>query len=125
MRGIIVGVLALFAVKASALSTWIQISSPTVVMFTDSGEKTARAVLHRFETLRRVFNDSKIAAAPAPVRVYVFAARRDFLEYEIDRNGAGFYHSGDDREFIVAYEDTALQRIASHEYLHMVIGHAS
>jgi len=126
MRGIIVCVLALFAVKANALSTtWIRISSPFVVMFTDSSEKTARAILRRFETLRRVFDESQIAAAPAPVRVYVFAARRDFLDYEIDRNGAGFYHSGDHREFIVAYEDTALQRIASHEYLHMVMDHVS
>ncbi len=119
-----IAILALLALPAAA-STWIKLSSPSVEIFTDSGEKTALAVLYRFETLHRVFDESRSAMSPAPVRVFIFSSRRDFMDYEIDRAAAGFYQSVDGRDLIVAFEDTALRRVASHEYLHMVIRHSS
>jgi len=118
-----IAILALLALPAAA--SWIQISSPSIEIFTDSGEKTALAVLHRFETLHRVFDDSRNVISPSPVRVFIFSSRRDFLDYEIDRAASGFYQSVDGRDLIVAFEDTGLRRIASHEYLHMVIRHSS
>jgi tetratricopeptide (TPR) repeat protein len=122
MRGI--AIVALFASTAGA-ATWIQIASPSIEIFTDSGEKTALAVLHRFATLHRVFDESRSAVSPTPVRVFIFSSRRDFLDYEIDRAVSGFYQPLDGRDLIVAFEDTGLRRIASHEYLHMVIRHSS
>jgi tetratricopeptide (TPR) repeat protein len=122
MRGI--AIIALFASTAGA-ANWIRISSPTIEIFSDCSEKTALAVLHRFETLHRVFDESRSAVSPAPVRVFIFSSRRDFLDYEIDRAASGFYQSVDGRDLIVAFEDTGLGRIASHEYLHMVIRHSS
>jgi tetratricopeptide (TPR) repeat protein len=116
--------LALLALPASA-DTWIRVSSPSTEIFTDSSVGTARAVLSRFETLHRVFSASRFDSSPARVRVFIFASRRDFLEYEITQNAAGFYRPGDDRDLIVAYEDTALKSVSSHEYLHMVMRHSS
>jgi tetratricopeptide (TPR) repeat protein len=123
MRGRLLA-LALFAVPTFAES-WVRVSSPHIEIFTDNGEKTARAVLHRFETLHRVFGESNIAASPAPLRVFIFSTRPDFMAYEIDERAAGFYTPGDDREFIVLYCDSALTSYASHEYLHRVVQHAS
>jgi tetratricopeptide (TPR) repeat protein len=118
-----IALLALFAIPAPA--SWIQISSPSIEIFTDSSEKTGLAVLHRFETLHRVFDESRSAASPAPVRVFIFSSNRDFLDYEINRAASGFYRSADGRELIVTFEDTGLRRTASHEYLHMVMRHSS
>jgi tetratricopeptide (TPR) repeat protein len=118
-----IALLALFASAAPA--SWIQITSPSIEIFTDSSERTALAVFHRFETLHRVFDESRSAVSPAPVRVFIFSSRRDFLDYEINRNASGFYQSADGHDLIVAFEDTSLRRIASHEYLHMVMRHSS
>jgi hypothetical protein len=122
MRGI--AIVALFASTTGA-GAWIRIASPSIEIFSDSSEKTALAVLHRFETLHRVFDESRSVISPAPVRVFIFSSRRDFLDYEINRAASGFYQSVDGRDLIVAFEDTGLRRIASHEYLHMVIRHSS
>jgi tetratricopeptide (TPR) repeat protein len=118
-------VLAVIATQASTASTWLRISSPTIEIFTDAGEKTARAVLRRFETLHRVFDDAHLAPSAAPARVFVFASRREYLEYEIDPATAGMYHAADGRDLIVAYEETDLRRVASHEFLHMAMRHSS
>lgn len=116
--------LALFALPICA-ETWIRVSSPPIEIFTDNGEKTARAVLRRFELLHRVFGESHIADSPVPLRVFVFSTRSDFMAYEISENAAGFYTPGDDRDFIVLFCDTALTSYASHEYLHRIVQHAS
>ncbi len=116
--------LALLAVPAAA-DTWIRVDSPSVEIFTDSSERVARAVLDRFTTLHRVFDESRFGSSSARLRVFIFTSRRDFLEYEIAQNAAGFYHPSGDRDLIVAYEDTALKNVTSHEYLHMVMQHSS
>ncbi len=117
--------LAVLAGKASSAETWIRVSSPPIEIFTDNGEKSARAVLHRFETLHRVFGESHIALSPAPLRVFIFSLRSDFLAYEIDKNAAAFYLPGDDRDFIVLYWGSALTSEASHEFLHRVVHQSS
>jgi tetratricopeptide (TPR) repeat protein len=117
--------LAILAGKASSAETWIRVSSPPIEIFTDNGEKSARAVLHRFETLHRVFGESHIALSPAPLRVFIFSSRSDFLAYEIDNHAAAFYLPGDDLDFIVLFWGSALTGNASHEFLHRVVEHAS
>jgi tetratricopeptide (TPR) repeat protein len=129
MRWGILCVLAMIAGKASAASpTWIRVSSPSIELFTDSGENTARAVLTRFETLHRIFHDlygRGVADSPAPVRVFVFNSPRDFEKYRIYSTMDGFYQTDGEQEFIVLDQGTALKRLAAHEYVHMVIHHAS
>jgi Flp pilus assembly protein TadD len=118
-------VLAAIAAQASATgSTWIRLSSPSIEIFTDCGENTALGVLHRFEALRRAFDDFHGAASRAPVRVFIFATRSDYLQYAIDRT-AGIYQSIDGQDQIVTYQEAALRRVASHEYLHLVMRHSS
>lgn len=89
--------LALLAVKANALSTWIRVSSSTAEIFTDGGESSARAILLRFETLNRIFSESNIAESPPRLRVFIFASERDFDKYRPRKATAGFYgNSGDE-----------------------------
>ena len=100
-------------------------SSPSAEVFTDCGEKTARAVLNRFEILRRVFRESSSGESPAPVKVFIFASLSEFEKYRPDNNSAGTYEPSSDQDFILLYENEALKRTASHEYLHMVMNHSS
>jgi tetratricopeptide (TPR) repeat protein len=116
--------LALVAVPAAA-ANWIQVSSPSIEIFTDTSENTARALLDRFETLHRIFRESNIAESPPHLRVFIFASERDFEKYRPSRSGAGFYTRGDDLDVIVLTNGNQLKYIASHEYLHRVIRHAS
>jgi tetratricopeptide (TPR) repeat protein len=126
MRRVIGCVIAFLAAEASApASTWIRVSSPSVEILTDGSQSTARAVLNRFETLRRIFRESYLGESAAPVRVFLFASEDEFQKYRAAPNLAGFYQHDEDRDFIVLYQVTALKRTASHEYLHMVMTHAS
>src|ERR1700722_14467649 len=125
MRCGMVCMLALFAVEASSADPWTRVSSPTIEIFTDGGEKTARDVLHRFETLQRVFDQSPIGIAPTPLRVFVFSSADEYRKFRVDPAATAFYLTGDDRDLIVLHTGVALERSASHEYLHMVMRHAS
>jgi tetratricopeptide (TPR) repeat protein len=116
--------LALFAVPAAA-ANWIQISSPSIEVFTDSSESSARALLDRFATLNRIFRESNIAETPPRLRVFIFASQRDFEKYRPTRGAAGFYRNDTDQDLIVLAGGNQVKYIASHEYLHRVIQHAS
>jgi tetratricopeptide (TPR) repeat protein len=118
-------VFALFALDASGASTWLRVASSSVEIFTDSGERAARTLLDRFETLRRVFEESHIAAPRAPLLVFLFSTADEYRKYRMDPAAAAFYRGGDDRDLIVLYEGNAFERTGSHEYLHMVVRHAS
>ena len=118
--------LAAMAGNASTLaSKWIRIISPQVDIFTDSGEPTARAILNRYESLRRVFPESYLANSPSPLRVFVFSSASEFEKYRTIPGTDGFYQPDEEEDFIVLNEGTALKRVATHEYLHMVMRHAS
>jgi Flp pilus assembly protein TadD len=117
--------LALFAVPAAAASTWLQISSPSIDIFTDAGENSARALLERFETLNRIFRESNVAPSPPRLRVFIFSSERDFEKFRPTPSTAGYFRGDDDQDVIVLAEGNQLKYIASHEYLHRVIQHAS
>ena len=123
------GTLCLLAVVAgganAASPTWLRVSSPSIEIFTDSGEATARAILKRFETLHRIFNDAYTADSPAPLRVFIFSSPREYQKYRANPASDDFYIADGDREFIVLEERASLRRAATHEYLHMVMHHAS
>ena len=99
-------------------------SSPSIDIFTDGGDE-ARALLERFETLGRIFRESNVAPSPPRLRVFIFSSERDFEKYRPAPSTAGFFRSDDDQDVIVLAEGNQLKYIASHEYLHRVIQHAS
>jgi tetratricopeptide (TPR) repeat protein len=117
--------IALFAVSVRGESKWIRLSSPSVDIFTDGSENSARAVLDRFATLHRIFRDSNIAESPPRLRVFIFASEHEFEKYRPSRSAAGFYQNDGEQDLIVLAEGIQLKNIASHEYLHRVIQHAS
>lgn len=115
----------LFCTVPVRAASWLHMSSPSAEVFTDCGERTARAVLNRFEMLRRVFRESSTGESPAPVKVFVFASLGEFEKYRPRPNTTGSYEPSGDQDFILLYESEALKRTASHEYLHMVMNHSS
>jgi tetratricopeptide (TPR) repeat protein len=126
MRAAIRMTLALVAAQAASASPmWTRVSSPSIILYTDSSERTARMVLKRFETLHRIFHDAYTVDSPVPLRVFLFSSEREFEQYRATPSGDDFYMSDGDGEVIVLDESVSLRRTATHEYLHMVMHHAS
>jgi Tfp pilus assembly protein PilF len=123
MRAAVVMALSLIAAKASSAS-WLRVSSPSTILYADAGEHTARTVLKRFETLHRIFRLSYSADTSSPLRVFIFLSPHDFEKYRVNPNTDAFYSFDQDDECIILQERASLQRVASHEYMHMVIHHS-
>jgi Flp pilus assembly protein TadD len=125
MRWSTLCVLAVIAGKAGAASTWSRVSSPSIELYTDSGDHTARAVLRRFETLHRIFRQSYDVDRAPPLRVFVFSSTGDFQKFRSAPAADAFYRGSQDRDLIVLQEVASLDRAAAHEYLHLVAHHAT
>jgi hypothetical protein len=119
------GMLVLSVMTAHEASNWIRVSTPSVEIFNHANENTARPLLNRLETLRSIFRESSIAESPEPLRVFLFSSEKEFSKYRAEPSTAGFYTRDVDKDFIVLGQSFALNRIAAHEYLHMVIRHSS
>ncbi len=121
MRRALAFLLALFPLHA----TWIHVTGPSVDLYTDTSEKTALTVLRRFEALHRVFGESHISTASAPLVIFVFSSAEEYHKYRTITASAAMFQTSDDVDLIALYAGVSMQRTASHEYLHKVIQHAS
>lgn len=116
-----------FAAEAAAADkAWWCVATPNFEVFTDAGETLGRKAAERMEQVRSV-----LAAAPPwggaqqPVRVYLFRSRADYAKYQPTEITEGFFQSSPEGDSIVLH--TAAEdwpRIASHEYVHVVLNHA-
>ncbi len=121
MRAVIT--IALLALPAAA--EWTRVRSPQIEVLTDAGEKTGRQVLERFDEIRRIFRQANAPASPIALRVFVFAAEREFRAYREDAATDGFYQSAPERDYIALYAAADAGRVVVHEYVHLVLSHAS
>ena len=105
-------------------ASWIRIASPHFEIYTDSGERTARRVLTRFEQAHRVLS-SIGGKAPAAVetRILLFSSARDYATVRPAAHVPAFYQSGPDRDYIVMSSSGELDRIILHEYTHLILNH--
>ena len=119
--------LVLSVIFAQADEKWIRLESPHFEILTNTGPGTGRDVLRRFEQIRHVFESrtGRRGLSPLPVRVFVFRSEPDFQPYQINRNAAGYYQSGYDRDYI-AMQSTGIEtyRVVYHEYTHLLLRHA-
>jgi tetratricopeptide (TPR) repeat protein len=113
---------ALLSLPAVA-ADWISIKSQRVEVLTDAGEHTGRDLLARFETIRNIFQDVALADDPLPVRAIAFSSEREFHDYHDDRLVEGFQTRGD-RDYIAMFVGPEARRVATHEYVHVVLNHA-
>ena len=105
----------------------MRLQSPHFEVLTNAGAGTGREVLRRFEQIRHVFESrtGRGSLTPLPVRVFVFRSEADFHQYQVNRNSAGYYQSGQDRDYIAMQTTGAdLYRVVYHEYTHLLLRHA-
>lgn len=112
---------------ASAEDRWTKLQSPHFEVLTNAGARTGRDVLRRLEQIRLVFESrtARSSLSPLPVRVFVFRNESDFEPYRVNRNAAGYYQSGYDRDYIAMQSaGPDLYRVVYHEYTHLLLRHA-
>jgi len=86
---------------------------------TDAGEKTGRATLRRLDDIRQIFPTRD--REPLPLRIFLFAAEKEFRGYADNAVTDGFYHGGGERDLIVLHGGAGLTRAVTHEYIHLIL----
>lgn len=119
--------LQLLTATGFAEDRWIQLRSPYFEILTNAGAGAGRDVLRRFEQIRHVFESrtGRGSLTPLPIRVYVFRNEADFQPYQVNKNAAGYYQAGFQRDYIAMQltgQDT--YRVVYHEYTHLLLRHA-
>ncbi len=114
-----------FLLSAALLSSaqWIRVDSPGLELLTDEGEQAGRQLTARFEQVRSIFRNAGIADGPSRLRVFAFASAAEFHRYRPDSDG--FYTPGADRDYIALHSGAESDRVACHEYVHLVLAHSS
>jgi tetratricopeptide (TPR) repeat protein len=108
-----------------AAAEWTRVSSPQIEVLTDSGERTGRQVLARFDQIRRIFRQANAPGSPLALRVFVFASEKDFRSYREGAATEGFYQSAPERDYIGLHAGSGVGRAVVHEYVHLVLSHSS
>jgi hypothetical protein len=119
--------LLIWSAACGAENRWVRLQSPHFEVLTNAGAGSGRDVLRRFEQIRHVFESrtGRGSLTPLPIRVFVFRSEPDFREYQVNRNSAGYYQSGQDRDYIAMQTGgTDLYRVVYHEYTHLLLRHA-
>ena len=110
-----------------ANAAWLRIASPNFELYTNAGERQGRLVLEQCEQVRMVFLQANgVKDDPLPVRLYLFASEGDYRPFRLSQFTRGYYQSGPEKDMIAILASGAdTPRIASHEYVHIVLHHSS
>ena len=116
--GVLRGMLVLLA-AIPACAEWVVYRTSELELLTDAGDKAASKVLDRMAAVRQVLGQGPTAGRP--LRVFVFAAEREFHSYADGPLTEGTYASGSERSYILLSAGAGLTRNAAHEYAHRVL----
>jgi len=110
---------------------WIELKTPSFVLFSDAGEKNARQVAESLERLRSVLgqlNPGLKLTAPNPSYVFVFRNNDAFKPYRRVYNGrpvdvGGYFITRPEANWVAVNGDprTDEEAIINHEYLHYIL----
>lgn len=114
------------AISSFAAEKWIRVTSPNFELYTSHGEKKARDTILYFEQIREFFEktsnirqDSRV-----PVRIILFASEQQYKPYRPNEIAAAYYQRGQDRDYVVIGSSQESERVAIHEYVHLMVQHA-
>jgi Flp pilus assembly protein TadD len=110
---------------------WIELRTPSFVLFSDAGEKNARHVAASLERLRSVLgqlNPALKLTSPNPTYVFVFRDNNTFRPYRRVYNGkpvdvGGYFITRPEANWVAVDGDRRSDEAAilNHEYLHYVL----
>lgn len=108
----------------SAASRWIKLTTPDFEIYTTNNEKSARAVLDRFEQARSFFlaTISSHAHSDFPVRIIAFRSEEEYRDFRPGEGIFAYYLQAYDHDYIVM-KDILPEHLpaAVHEYAHLVV----
>jgi len=113
----------LILLPAIAQAQWTRIDSPAAELLTPAGEKPARELAARLEQIRAIFMQAGVPGGPLRPRVFIFASAAELHRFR--ENSDGFYFPGADRDYIALYAGPEANRVAFHEYTHLILQHSS
>jgi Flp pilus assembly protein TadD len=117
--------LLLFLAVPLSGGNWLRIQSVPSEVFTDGPESEARQVAARLQEMRRILG-KQWAESPLPVRVLVLSSSADYAALSPSETARAFFQSGPERDYIITHSGQSdTLRAVSHEYVHVVLHHAS
>ncbi len=99
---------------------WIRLAAGNLEILTDAGEGPARAALERLEQVAQAIPAAG-PGGPRRLRLYLFAAQRDYQALAPDPATGGFFQSGQEYDAILTFATRGLDRVVVHEYVHFVL----
>jgi len=125
MRALVIPMLVAVILCAPCRSEgqWLRLTTPHFELFTTAGERSGRAGILYFETVRQFFIDSGIAAnlPPERLRIVAFRGDKEFRPYAPNEVATAFFTHCPGRDYIVLSQLGFLYYpTAVHEYTHFV-----
>jgi hypothetical protein len=109
---------------AHASGKWTRYRAEEYEIWSDASRRDVQQLAAALRSIRTFFSNARgpitPGALPSKVRVVMFGNYADFNEVKPRRNGAGFAETGGDHNEIVLANGTNLQRVARHEYTHLL-----
>jgi Flp pilus assembly protein TadD len=107
--------------------TWITMQNENFRVYSTASERATRDVLNQFERVRGFFMQvtGVVPDKSAPISVVIFGSEKEYQPYRLNAYATAYYSSYSDRDFIVVGQlGEQSSQIATHEYTHLVFGHA-
>jgi len=115
--------LFLATVISGSQDPWLKITSANFELYTTGGERSGRDLIRHFEQIRsffgQVFGDNRPKAKPACI--VAFRNDNEYAPYRPNEFASAFFHSGSYHDFIVMGGSMERDRIAVHEFTHMMV----
>ena len=110
---------------------WIEVRSPSFLLFSNAGEKSTRRIATDLERLRSALgqlNPDLALSSPQPIYIYVFRNDESFRPYKLLDNGKpldgqGYFVSHPEAHYMVISGDPKVDEraVCYHEYLHSIL----
>ena len=108
---------------------WIQVRSPSFLLFSNAGERHTRNITTDLERLRSALaqlNPDLTLSSPQPTCIYVFRNDGSFRPYKLLYNGQplageGYFISHPEANYVVINGEGDKRAVVYHEYLHSIL----
>jgi tetratricopeptide (TPR) repeat protein len=108
---------------AAGAADWYRGARGEIDVLSDDSS-TAAGVLRRIQEARSIFAEAGIPMEHRPLRVFVFSSGAEYRRYRDEAGSQGFYHSGDEHDYIALRRGDDVGRSAFHEFVHSVLQHS-
>jgi tetratricopeptide (TPR) repeat protein len=114
-------------VEIPAPAGWLRVRTERFDVYSDSGEKSARAALLELDTARVVLAQAglRLPSTVPRVRVVIFDSAAEFGRYRRSGTTKAFFQSGAERDYIVLGPTAAPELALRHEFVHLVLHRTS